>query len=228
MPKVAKAKYGGELARGINTASRGSRFKKNQRFMYVQGGPKYKAAAKSESKEAEPANTSRYYEGEDRPKRMPSRKPNKQTKLKANYEPGTVLIVLSGRFHAKRVVFLKQLASGLLLVTGPYKVNGVPLRRMNQAYTIATSTKISVDGVDVSKVDDAFFARSGAAGGDDQDAFFAQGGESKSSVSDDRKAMQKKVDAALVKTIAETDLMKSYLNAKFTLTRGQRPHEMIF
>jgi ribosomal protein L14E/L6E/L27E len=38
-------------------------------------------------------------------------------------------------------------------------INGVPLRRVNQRYAIATSSKVDISNVDVSAVNDAFFAR---------------------------------------------------------------------
>jgi len=91
----------------------------------------------------------RYYPADDIKKPKKCRKTQNPTALRSSITPGTILILLAGRFKGKRVVFLKQLESGLLLVTGPFKINGVPLRRVNQAYVIATSTKIELAGLKV-------------------------------------------------------------------------------
>merc|ERR1712072_1609115 len=153
----------------------------------------------------------------------------KPTKLRESITPGTVLILLAGRFRGKRAVFLKQLASGMLLVTGPYAINGVPLRRVNQAYVIATQTKLDISSVTVdAKLNDAYFKRPAkVAKKKTEDEFFAAE-EANPELSAERKEDQKKVDSALLAIVKKTDSMKAYLNARFSLTNGMAPHELVF
>ncbi|KAF9610210.1 hypothetical protein IFM89_021148 [Coptis chinensis] len=102
----------------------------------------------------------KFYPADDVKKPFVNKRKHKPTKLRASITPGTVLIILTGRFKGKRVVFLNQLAFGLLLVTGgPFKINGVPLRCVNQSYVIATSTKVDITSLDVAKFDDKYFAK---------------------------------------------------------------------
>jgi ribosomal protein L14E/L6E/L27E len=64
-------------------------------------------------------------------------------------------------------------------LTGPFKINGVPLRRVNARYVIATSTSVDVGSVD-SKIlekasDDGYFTKDKASKKPGEDAFFKQG-----------------------------------------------------
>ena len=45
------------------------------------------------------------------------------------------------------------------MVTGPHKINGVPLRRVNQVYVIPTSTRVNLDGVSSDQINDEYFAK---------------------------------------------------------------------
>lgn len=93
--------------------------------------------------------------------------------------PGAILILLAGRFRGKRVILLKNLKEGVLLVTGPFKVNGVPLRRVNARYVIATSQKVDISGVDSAKIEEIagekYFAREKSDKKKGEEEFFKQG-----------------------------------------------------
>ncbi|EKX38670.1 large subunit ribosomal protein L6e, cytoplasmic [Guillardia theta CCMP2712] len=181
-----------------------------------------------QKKEEEKKTACRYYPAEDIPQPLRRRNVNKAAKLKANYAPGTILILLSGRFRGRRVVFLKQLEkSGLLLVTGPYKYNGVPLRRVNQAYCIATSASVSLDGVNLDKFNDQYFEKVKTAKPKNADGFFATD-DAKKELSPERKADQKTVDTPIIAAMKKTEFLKPYVSSRFTLSKGQAPHTMVF
>uniref|UniRef100_A0AC35TIQ4 60S ribosomal protein L6 n=1 Tax=Rhabditophanes sp. KR3021 TaxID=114890 RepID=A0AC35TIQ4_9BILA len=155
----------------------------------------------------------------------------KPAKLNSKITPGTVLILLAGRYAGKRVVFLKQLAkSGLLLVSGPFSVNGVPLRRIAQAFVLPTATKIDVSSVKLpATVNDDYFKRTHTFSKAKKDIF--EQGKQEYVLTDSRKADQKSVDTAVLAAIAknaESKFLTGYLGTRFGLSKRQCPHKMVF
>ncbi|XP_017772434.1 PREDICTED: 60S ribosomal protein L6 [Nicrophorus vespilloides] len=154
-------------------------------------------------------------------------------KLRENITPGTVLILLAGRFKGKRVVFLKQLDSGLLLINGPYVLNHVPLRRIHQNFVIATKTVVDISGIEIpSDINDNLLRKEKKkreAKKDDTEIFTAK--KEKYVWTPEKKAAQKAMDKVVLAAIKKTphpSITARYLKATWTLFSTQYPHRMTF
>merc|ERR1712228_911066 len=167
----------------------------------------------------------RFYPTEDIKKPLRHRKAVRAPKLKKSLTPGTVVILLAGRHKGKRVVFLKDLQdSGLILVTGPYKLNGVPLRRVPQSYVIGTQTKVDVSGC-TGEINAEMFKREKKAKAASE--MFEESAEGYSP-SEERKALQEQVDESILAEISKEPHLRKYMEQLFTLQKKQFPHEMVF
>ncbi|XP_046361533.1 large ribosomal subunit protein eL6-like [Haliotis cracherodii] len=177
----------------------------------------------------------RYYPTEDKSRDLKHKQKafrNHKHKLRSTISPGTVLIIVAGRQKGKRVVFLKQLNSGLLLVTGPYQLNNCPLRRINQIYVIATKTKLDIKGVKLpDRLNDDYFRRSKQRKAKQTEGEIFDTKKERYQVSEQRKADQKEVDKQLLDVIrknSEKKLLFGYLGSMFSLRTKEFPHRMAF
>jgi large subunit ribosomal protein L6e len=120
------------------------------------------------------------------------------------------------------------------LVTGPYSVNGVSLGRVNPAYVLATSTKVSLAGVNVT-VDDKFFKRSVRFtknelknASEHRLKKVEEGKTHEAKWREELKAAQKAVDAGLLANIKKVEHLRGYLGTRFTISNNTHPHELRF
>ena len=151
----------------------------------------------------------------------------KKSHISADLVPGQIVIILSGRFRGRRAVYLKKLESNLLLVTGPYKYNGVPLKRVNAAYVLPTNTKLEVNGKVADSINDDLFKKVEIERKTEKD-FFVEDKTKKERVSKERTEAQTKVDTEVKKAVDKVPMMKEYLRNRFALKSGDKPHLMKF
>ncbi|RHW69147.1 60S ribosomal protein L6 [Trypanosoma brucei equiperdum] len=124
------------------------------------------------------------------------------------------------------------------------KYSGVPIRRIDSRYIIATSTRVDLTGVDTSAITPEIFKREkkekrvkseGEFMGD-KDKKKAESKAKKTSkaapkgtVSDERAQLQNAIDTALIQAIKKDPLgkeMAGYLHSVFTIKPGDAPHRL--
>lgn len=137
-------------------------------------------------------------------------KSSKSQKIRSSIVPGAILIILAGKHKGKRVVCLEvNSKKGLILVTGPYKCNGVPLKFIHHSYVIGTKTKLEI-----------------TAGFLPTDLYVKV--EESKKKGEKLNDIQSQVDSKVLDLIQKQPLLKGYLKRIFTLKKGQAPHQMVF
>jgi len=177
----------------------------------------------------------RFFPTQERPRKLRSHQKafsQHKRRLRPSITPGTVLILVAGKHKGKHVVFLKQLQSGLLLVTGPYQVNGCPLRRINQIYVIATKTSLDISGVKLpERLNDEYFRRKELKKPRHTEGEIFDTKKEEYSVSDERKADQLDVDKQILDIVRknpERKFLYGYLGSLFSLNSHDFPHRLVF
>lgn len=163
----------------------------------------------------------------------------KSSKVSAE-QAGRVVILLTGPYRGRHAVVLKELESGLLLITGPHVISGLPLRRVHRRFVIATSTQLDLSKVKLpEQINDKYFAKpvvtaatrkAQKAEADQSQSIFTPR-KQEYVLSEERKKDQITVDKQVltaIKAHPESSLMAKYLASHFYLKNRQYPHKMNF
>lgn len=166
--------------------------------------------------------------------------------LRKSLKPGTVVILLTGRFAGKHAIFLRQLPSGLILISGPFRSNGVPLKRVQQTHVIPTQTRIRLPKNLCKSVKDSWFMKPKSLPRLEAKKLKEKKEEKKTAKSEKKPVLavkktttrsrltplyantQKRIDKEITRAIKRVPHLNAYIQSRFQLKSTDRPHNMVF
>ncbi|XP_042561370.1 60S ribosomal protein L6-like [Clupea harengus] len=129
--------------------------------------------------------------------------------------PGTVLVLHTRRHQGKRVVFLKDLPSGLLLFTGPFVLNRVPLSRASPKSVTATATKVDVSGLRIPEtLTDTSFKRRRQRKPESEGEEGLEMGVKRLRIAEQWKRDQRAVDSQVLNCIRKVPWVRRFLSSE--------------
>ncbi|XP_075251259.1 uncharacterized protein LOC142343317 isoform X1 [Convolutriloba macropyga] len=172
--------------------------------------------------------------------------------LRKSLTPGTIVILVAGKqvHRGRRLVFVKMLDSGHLLLAGPKGLNRMPLMPVLQNFVIATSTSIPLtDAVktQADKIDFSMFKKLQEKKSKESGIFTDSAAKDKvhgqAAGSHDQASTEPRIDPEVEKALddalmasvenfskdpLEKEIFTAYMRQKFTLKNGLMPHNMKF
>ena len=209
-PKKSKKKIKEEscvkVSKEVRTADKNSRFNAAKLSKEVphklQQGPKKVLNKQQQSSKKVP------------PKLQPLMKKPNHNRL-PSLTPGTVLVLHTRRHQGKRVVFLKDLPSGLLLFTGPFVLNRVPLSRASPKSVTATATKVDVSGLRIPEtLTDTSFKRRRQRKPESEGEEGLEMGVKRLRIAEQWKRDQRAVDSQVLNCIRKVPWVRRFLSSE--------------
>jgi ribosomal protein L14E/L6E/L27E len=68
-----------------------------------------------------------------------------RNKPKIILERGSILILLTKKYLGRKAILLNTTESGLFVISGPYLINGISIRRVNEKYTLYSGAKVNLE-----------------------------------------------------------------------------------
>jgi ribosomal protein L14E/L6E/L27E len=80
-----------------------------------------------------------------------------ENKKNNKFNIGSIIILLGSKLKGKKSILLKKTREGLFVISGPFCINGISLRRIHPRFVLPTEIKIELNNFNLHFLNDDYF-----------------------------------------------------------------------